>query len=107
MANTSKAVALPPQCHTLTVEEISLLQNVDLRVAYEGGVTVVSVPIGDDEYALERAREIIEEGGTDYLARCLANMPDQQAVALIVTESLGQKTGYLERALDTELSLEA
>ena len=32
-------------------------------------------------------------------------MPDKQAVALNVVESLGQKTGYLERVLDTELSL--
>ena len=34
-------------------------------------------------------------------------MPVKQAAALIVIESLGQRTGYLERALDTELSLEA
>ena len=33
-------------------------------------------------------------------------MPDKQAAALIVIESLGQRTGYLERVLDTELSLE-
>ena len=43
----------------------------------------------------------------DHLARCLANMPDKQAAALTTIESLGQRTGYLERALDTELSLDA
>ena len=43
----------------------------------------------------------------DHLASCLANMPDKQAVVFIVIESLGQRTGHLERALDTELSLEA
>ena len=68
---------------------------------------MVDVPIGNDEYILERAKEIVKKGGTDHLARCLANMPEKQAVALIVTESLGQKTVYLERALDTELSLES
>ena len=51
--------------------------------------------------------EIVKEGSTDHLARCLASMPDKQTAALIVIESLGQRTGYLERALDTELSLEA
>ena len=65
---------------------------------------MVGVPIGNDEYVLERAREIGKEGGTDHLARCLANKPDKQAAALIVTESLGQRTCYLERALDTDLS---
>ena len=52
-------------------------------------------------------REIVKGGGTDHPACCLANMPDKQAAALIVTEFLGQRTGYLERALDPELSLEA
>ena len=67
----------------------------------------VGGPIGNDEYVLERARVIFHEGGTDHLARCLANMPDKQAAALIVTESLEQRTGYLQRTLDAELSLEA
>ena len=68
---------------------------------------MVGVPIGNDEYVLERAGEIVKEGGTDHLARCLANMLDKQAAALIVTQSLGQRTGYREWALDTELSREA
>ena len=77
VVNTSKTVALPPNDHAPTAEEISRLESVDVRVTDEGGVTVVGVPIGTDEYALERAREIIKEGGTDHLARCLANMPDK------------------------------
>ena len=66
---------------------------------------MVGVPIETDEYVLERSREIVKEGGTDHLARCLDNLPDKQAAALIVVESLGQRTGDLERALDTELAL--
>ena len=106
MVNTSKTVTLPPKGHAPMVEDVSPLQSVGVRVAYEGGVTV-GVPIGNDEYVLERAREIGKEGGTDHLARCLANKPDKQAAALIVIESLGQRTGYLETALNTELYLEA
>ena len=34
-------------------------------------------------------------------------MPDMQAAALIDIESLGQRISYLERALDTGLSLAA
>ena len=107
VVNTSKTVALSPKGHAPTAEDISLLESVDVRVADEAGVTVVGVPIGTDEYVLERAREIVEKGDTDHLARCLTNMPDKLAAALIVIESLGQRTGYLKRALDTKLSLEA
>ena len=34
-------------------------------------------------------------------------MPDKQGAALIAIETLGQRKSYLERALDTGLSLEA
>ena len=68
---------------------------------------MVGVPIDNDEYVLERARGIVKEGGTDHLASCLANKPDKQSAILIITESVGQRTGYLQRALDTQLSLEA
>ena len=68
MVNTSKTVALPPKSHAPTAEDISLLESVDVRVAGEGGVTVVDVPIGTYEYVLERAREIVKEGGTDHRA---------------------------------------
>ena len=64
---------------------------------------MVGVPIDNDEYVLERARGIVKEGGTDHLASCLANKPDKQSAILIITESVGQRTGYLQRALDTQL----
>ena len=38
---------------------------------------------------------------------CLVNMPDKYAAALIAIESLGKRTSYLKRHLDTEMSLEA
>ena len=68
---------------------------------------MVGVPIGTDEYVLDRAMEVVRDEGTDRLVRCLANMPDKHAAALIAIESLGQMTSYLERTLDTRLSLEA
>ena len=107
VVNTSKTVALAPKGYAPTAEEISLLESVDARVADEGGLTAVGVPIGTDAYVLERSREVGKGGGTDHLALCLANMPDKQAAALIVIESLGQRAGYLERALDTDLSVES
>ena len=107
VVNTSKTVALPPKDHAPKAKEISLLERVDVCVADERGMTVVGVPIGIDEYVLERARKIIKEGGTDHLVRCLASMPDKQGAALIVIEPLRQINVHLERALDTELSLEA
>ena len=78
-----------------------------VRIVDEGGVTMVGVPIGTDEYVLERTLEVVRDGGADRYGRCLAFMPDTQAAVLIAIESLGQRTSYLERALDTGLSLEA
>ena len=106
VVHTSKTVALPTKSPAPTAEDISLLKSVDVHVADDGGVTVVNVPIGADEDVLERAREIVKESGTDHLVRCLANIPDKQTVALIVIESIGQRIGYLERALNIELLLE-
>ena len=107
VVNAAKTVALPPKGHASTAEDISLLETVDVRIADEGGVTVVGVPIGTEEYVRERAMEVLRHGDADRLARCLANMPDKQAVALITVDSLGQRTSYLERALYPGLSLEA
>ena len=101
-----KTVELTPKGHAPTTEDISLLESL-VRIEGEGGVTVVGIPIGIDEYVLEREMEVVKDGGADRLAHCLANMPDKQAAALIAIESLGQSTSYLERARGTGLSLEA
>lgn len=67
---------------------------------------MVGVPIDANEYVLERATEVVKDGGVDRLARCLANMLDKQSAALVAIESLGQRTSYFERVLDTGMSLE-
>ena len=74
---------------------ISFLESVDVRIIGEGRVTVVGVPIGTDEYVLERAMGVMKDGGADRLAPCLANMPGMQAAAPITINSLGQRTSYL------------
>ncbi|CAN0409834.1 unnamed protein product, partial [Laminaria digitata] len=107
VVSPAKTVALPPKGHAPTAEKISLLESVDVHIADEGRVTVVSVPIRTEEYMRGRAMEVIGDGGADCLARCLTNMLDKQAAALISVESLGQRTTYLERALDPRLPLEA
>ena len=48
--NAANTVALPPTGHAPTAEEISLLKSVEVRIADEGGVAVVGVPIGTEEY---------------------------------------------------------
>ena len=82
---------------------MSLLESVDARVADERKVTVVGVPIDTDEYVLERAMRVMRDGGAERLARCLADMPNKKAAALIAIEPLAQRTSYIERALDTGL----
>ncbi|CAN0521080.1 unnamed protein product, partial [Laminaria digitata] len=48
VVSPAKIVALPPKGHAPTAEKISLLESVDVRIADEGRVTVVSVPIGTE-----------------------------------------------------------
>ena len=62
-----KTVELTPKGHAPTTEDISLLENVDVLIADEGGVTVVSVPMDTYECVLERAMEVVKDGGADYL----------------------------------------
>ena len=47
-------VALAPKRHVPTPEDISLLAGVGVRMADAGGIKVVGVPVGSDEFAIER-----------------------------------------------------
>ena len=89
VVNPAKTVVLPPKGYAPTADEISLLESVDVRIAGEGRATVVGVPIGTDEYVLDRVTEVVRDGGADSLARCLASMSDKQAAVIIAIESLG------------------
>lgn len=64
--NPRKTVALAPKGHVPTPEAISLLAGVGARIADDGGIKVVGVPVGTDEFAIESAIGIVRvgEGGT-------------------------------------------
>ena len=49
VVNAAKTVAQPPKERAPTADEILLLESVEVRIADEGGVTVVGVPIGTEE----------------------------------------------------------
>ena len=49
----------------------------------------------------------ITEGGADELARMLARMPDKQVAHLITSQSLTQRSGYIERGIDHKLTRKA
>lgn len=100
-------MALPLKGYAPTAEEAPLLENVDVSIASEGGATVEGIPIGTDEYVMDRAMEVVRDGGAYHLARCLTDMPDRHAADLIAIESLGQRASYLKKDLDTRLSLRA
>ena len=57
---------------------------------------MIGVRTRTDKYVLERAMEVVKDGGADHLARCLGNMPDKQAAPLIAIEPLEQRTNFLE-----------
>ena len=56
-----------------------------VRITDEGGIKVVGVPVGSDEFAIESAIGILRDWGAELLARMLPRMPDKQAVNLIAT----------------------
>ena len=105
--NPSKTVALPPKGHVPTPEQIAVLEGIGVGIAERGGVKVVGVPIGTDEYARESAMEIVRHGGAEQLAWMLSRMPNKQSANLIATGSVVQRTSYLERVMDPELLLAA
>ena len=69
--NPAKTVALAPKGHVSTPEETSRLAGVGVRIADEGGIKVVGVPVGSDEFAIESAIGIVRDGGAEQLARML------------------------------------
>ena len=105
--NPSTKVALPPKGHIPTPEQITLLEGIGVSIAERGGVKVVGVPVGTDEYARESAMKIVRNGGAQQLAWMLSRIPEKQSANLIATGSVVQRTSYLERVMGPELSLAA
>ena len=101
----SKTAALPPKGHVPMPGQFALLEGIDVSIAERGGVKVVGVPVRADEYARESAMEVVRNGGTKQLARMLPRVPDKQSANLIAAGSMVQRTSYLERVVDPELSL--
>ena len=106
IVNREKSSALLPPGHNVTPTESRLFEDADLPIAAEG-LTVVGIPIGTDACVEERAMKKITEGGADELARMLARMPDKQVAHLITSQSLTQRSGYIERDIDHKLTREA
>lgn len=99
VVNRRKSSALPPPRHNVTPAERRLFDGAGIPIAEEG-ITVVGVPIGTDAYVEEYAMTKITEGGADKLARMLARMPDKQVAHLVTSQSLTQRSGYIERGID-------
>ena len=65
-----------------TLEEVSLLAEVGVRIADKGGIEVVGVPVSTDEFAIESATGIVREREAEQLARMVPRMPEKQATNL-------------------------
>ena len=63
--NPAKTAVLLPKGHAPKAREVSILKNVDARIADRGRVTVVSLPIGTEENVVERAVGVLRVGGAD------------------------------------------
>ena len=90
----------------MTPKERRLLSEAGLPIAEEG-ITVVGIPIGTDAYVEECAMKKITEGGADKLARMLAHMRDKQVAHVVTSQSLTQRSGYIERGVDHKLAKKA
>eukprot|EP00903_Cladosiphon_okamuranus_P018719 g17232.t1 len=68
VVNRGESSALPPPRHEVTHEERRLLGEARLPVAEEG-ITVLSIPIGTDDFVKGFAEEVITKGRAGKLAR--------------------------------------
>ena len=88
----SKTVALPTKGHVPTPKQIVRLEGIGVSIAERGGVKVVGVPVGTDEYPRENTVEIVRNGGAEQLARRLSRMLGKQSANLIAPGSMVQWT---------------
>ena len=72
--SAGKTVALAPNGHVPPLEEISLSIGDGVCIADEGGIKVVGVPVGTDEFAIESAIGIVRDVGAEQLARMLPRL---------------------------------
>ena len=81
-----------------------VLNEAGLPIAEEG-ITVVGIPIGTDAYYVEEcAMKKKTEGRADKLARMLARITDKQVAHLVTSQSLTQRSEYIERGVDHKLT---
>ena len=84
--------------------EISRVAEVGVRIADEGGIKVVGVPVGTDECQMESALGVVRDGSAGTLARVLPRVPDKQTANLISTSAMVQRRAHLERVMGPKLS---
>ena len=68
---------------------------------------MVGVPIGSDAYVKECAIKVIRDRGAEKLARMLPRMSDRHVAFLIISSSLTERSVYIERGIDSELTKDA
>lgn len=64
-------------------DEIGMQAAMGVETAPGKGAAIVGVPVGTDSFVQDHVIEMIEEGGTDALARLLTRMTDRRAAELI------------------------
>lgn len=76
--NPDKKFALASKAHVHTPGDVTLVARVSVRIADEGRIKVVGVPVGTDEFAIDSTIGIVRDRGAEQLAPMLARMPDKQ-----------------------------
>ena len=92
--NAAETVGLPPIGYEPTAGEIAMLQQVGVIVVSQGGMVVIGIPVGTDEFVEEHAMKMAKDDGVAGLARVLAHMLQKQEAMLVATKVLTAKTDF-------------
>lgn len=70
----------------------------------EGGAVVIGIPVDTYVFVRAHAEKVMEDNGAERLTCSLADMPDRQTAMLTATKVMAQKTCFLKRGLNIDLS---
>ena len=88
-----------------TLEETAFPGGIGVRIAKGGATKVAGVPISNDALGVKITVERVRDGGAEQLVNTISRMTDYQSTNLIATISMVQRTSYIERVVDPELSV--
>lgn len=99
---------LPPPGHHVTMEERAFVDRTGGTIIEDGGLIIVGLPIGHDDFVRGHLSHLMEDGPDRHeslnLAEQVALMQESQPALLLLTKALGPKHQHLLRAVAPALT---